>query len=198
VIPLHGHRGTRGERRYSSYSFLTSTLDAGEWSASRSGRALPPGTHLSGGRVGPRAGLDAEARGKILCLCRESNPGRPVRSQTLYWLSYRGSLCEEWVVIFSVRSGTVQMCGPHPHLLRWQEWFFSACRIKLNCLELNITYLLYKFFFTGRNRLKRKKRNLSPFVKILTRNIHVLWMAYVCLRTPYLITHEDGSILISC
>jgi hypothetical protein len=25
---------------------------------------------------------------KILCLCRGSNPGRPVRSQSLYWLSY--------------------------------------------------------------------------------------------------------------
>jgi hypothetical protein len=50
-----------------------------------------PGTHWTRGWVGPRAGLDAEARGKILCLCRGSNPGRPVRSQTLYWLSYRGS-----------------------------------------------------------------------------------------------------------
>jgi hypothetical protein len=34
--------------------------------------------------VDPRAGLDAETRGKILCLCRGSNPVRPVRSQTLY------------------------------------------------------------------------------------------------------------------
>jgi hypothetical protein len=32
-----------GERRYSSYSFLTSALDGGEWSASRPGRTLPPG-----------------------------------------------------------------------------------------------------------------------------------------------------------
>jgi hypothetical protein len=31
-----------GERRYSSYSYLTSALDGGEWSASRPGRALPP------------------------------------------------------------------------------------------------------------------------------------------------------------
>jgi hypothetical protein len=31
------------ERRYSSYSFLTSALEGGEWSASRPGRALPPG-----------------------------------------------------------------------------------------------------------------------------------------------------------
>jgi hypothetical protein len=36
-----------GERRYSSYSFTTSALDGGEWSASRPGRALPPG-------IGPR------------------------------------------------------------------------------------------------------------------------------------------------
>jgi hypothetical protein len=32
-----------GEERYSSYSFSTSALDGGEWSASRPGRALPPG-----------------------------------------------------------------------------------------------------------------------------------------------------------
>jgi hypothetical protein len=32
-----------GERRYSSYSFLTSALEGGEWSASRPGRALAPG-----------------------------------------------------------------------------------------------------------------------------------------------------------
>jgi hypothetical protein len=43
-----------------------------------------PGTHWIGGWVGPRAGLEAEARGKILCPCRGSNPDRPVRSQTLY------------------------------------------------------------------------------------------------------------------
>jgi hypothetical protein len=28
--------------------------------------------------VGPRAGLDTEVRGKILCPCRGSNPDRPV------------------------------------------------------------------------------------------------------------------------
>jgi hypothetical protein len=34
--------GAWGERSYSTYSFSTSALDRGEWSASRPGRALPP------------------------------------------------------------------------------------------------------------------------------------------------------------
>jgi hypothetical protein len=33
--------------------------------------------------VDPTAGLDAEVRGKILCLCRGSNPFRPARNQTI-------------------------------------------------------------------------------------------------------------------
>jgi hypothetical protein len=37
-----------------------------------------PGTHCTGGWVGPRAGLDTEARGKILCPCRGSNFDLPV------------------------------------------------------------------------------------------------------------------------
>jgi hypothetical protein len=43
--------------------FLTSALDGGEWLASRPGRFTAaeraPVTHWIGGRVGPRAGLDA-------------------------------------------------------------------------------------------------------------------------------------------
>jgi hypothetical protein len=40
--PSTRHGGAWGERRYSSYSFTTSALDRGEWSASRPGRSLPP------------------------------------------------------------------------------------------------------------------------------------------------------------
>jgi hypothetical protein len=43
AVPLNGYEGALGERRYSSYSFSTSALDGGEWSASRPGRALPRG-----------------------------------------------------------------------------------------------------------------------------------------------------------
>jgi hypothetical protein len=44
--------------------------------------------------VGPRAGLDIEARGKFLSPLpgiRPRSPGRPARSQTLYCLSYLSS-----------------------------------------------------------------------------------------------------------
>jgi hypothetical protein len=41
-------------------------------------RGEDPGTNWTGGWVSLRAGLDIEARGKILCLCWGSNPGHPV------------------------------------------------------------------------------------------------------------------------
>jgi hypothetical protein len=40
---------------------MTAALVRGEWSAARPGRTLPqerPGTHFTGGWLGPRAGLD--------------------------------------------------------------------------------------------------------------------------------------------
>jgi hypothetical protein len=83
LCPATRHGGAWGERRYSSYSFTTTALDWGERSASRIGRAFipgkrTPGTHWTGGWMGPRAGLDTEDREKILCPCRGSNLDRPV------------------------------------------------------------------------------------------------------------------------
>jgi hypothetical protein len=64
-----------------TYLFLTSTVD--EVSGQRHApvalypRERIPGSH----RIGSlRTGLYTEATGKILCLCRASNPGRPVRT----------------------------------------------------------------------------------------------------------------------
>jgi len=66
---------------YATYS-LTSTLDGGEWSASRPGRFVPreivSGTPWIRGWVGSRAGMDAVAKRKITY--QESNLGRPIRS----------------------------------------------------------------------------------------------------------------------
>jgi hypothetical protein len=54
-----------------------------------------PGTHLIGGWMDPRAGLDDVENRKFLILSGlELRPlGRPVRSQSLYLLRYPGSWC---------------------------------------------------------------------------------------------------------
>jgi hypothetical protein len=64
-LSLYRHAGANGERKYSSWSFLTSALDGGKLSPRL---CFTPGTHWTGGWVGLRAG-DTEATGKILCLC---------------------------------------------------------------------------------------------------------------------------------
>jgi hypothetical protein len=72
--------------------FLNFGTRRGLWSASRPGRLYPrerPGTHCTGGWVGPGAGLDG---------CEKSrptgfrSPDLPARSESLYRLSYRGSM----------------------------------------------------------------------------------------------------------
>jgi hypothetical protein len=106
--PITRHEGAWGERQ------LPLILDLGirlGWAVSVKPRRFTPrertpGTHCTGGWVGPRAGPDTEARGKIrspLPGIEPRSPGRPACSQTLYWLSYPGSpnglMCEwniEW------------------------------------------------------------------------------------------------------
>jgi len=59
---------------------MTTALEEGEWSAARPGRTLPPerpGTHFTGGWVGPGAGLDGR---EISSPPEFSIPDRPARS----------------------------------------------------------------------------------------------------------------------
>jgi hypothetical protein len=64
LCPAKRYAGAMEERRFSFYSFFTSALDGGEWSASGAGIALLPGTHWIGSWVGLTAGLDTKAKGK--------------------------------------------------------------------------------------------------------------------------------------
>jgi hypothetical protein len=90
AVPQHIYAGAGEERMYSSYSFTTSSLDGGEWSASLPGRALPPGkdpgTHSTGGWVGPREFRTQMLEENFLPLTgiEPRSPGHPVRIQTLY------------------------------------------------------------------------------------------------------------------
>jgi hypothetical protein len=80
--------GAKIDTEHRSYSFLTSILDRG-WVVSVTPRPrFTPGersplTNWTGGWVGLRPALATEARKRILCLCRWSNPSPPVCSQTL-------------------------------------------------------------------------------------------------------------------
>jgi hypothetical protein len=76
---------------------MTTALDGGEWSASRTGCFIPEegalGSQRIGAWAGPRAGLDDVGKRKFLTL-----PGlelrtlrRPARSHSLYRLRYPGS-----------------------------------------------------------------------------------------------------------
>jgi hypothetical protein len=81
--PATRHEGTWGNTKYSSYSFTTSALEGGEWSASRPDRALPPGKR-SPVPIVQEAGWAPEPvwaqmlEEKSFSPCRESNPDRPV------------------------------------------------------------------------------------------------------------------------
>jgi hypothetical protein len=75
----------KGVEEYSCYS-LTSVLEGVSCQRHAPAVLYPrkvstSGTHWTGGWMGLRAGLDTEARGKILSLCLRLNPGRPVFSQ---------------------------------------------------------------------------------------------------------------------
>jgi hypothetical protein len=82
------YAGAKGDRSYSFYLLLTSAIDG------VSGQHYVPAVlyqrekkdiiHGIRDWVGQKADLGTEARGKIGCLCRGSNTGRPVCSQTVY------------------------------------------------------------------------------------------------------------------
>jgi hypothetical protein len=62
-----------------------------------------PGTHCTGGWVDPRAGLDTEVKRKNplpLPGIEPRSPRRPVRSQTLYWLSSPAPPCPPQMCVY--------------------------------------------------------------------------------------------------
>jgi hypothetical protein len=74
---------------------MTLALEGGEWSAAHHGHTLPrerPGTHCTGGWVGPRASPDRRGKSRPTGI---RSPDRPARSQALNHLSYPGNLGPE-------------------------------------------------------------------------------------------------------
>jgi hypothetical protein len=81
---LFGYRiqTTRWRGVIPPYPFLTSVLDVASGQCHAPVALYPreriPGTHCIGDSVDFSGGLDTEAMGKVPCLCRGSNHGRPV------------------------------------------------------------------------------------------------------------------------
>jgi hypothetical protein len=113
-------------------------------------RESTPGTHCTGGWVGPRAGLDAGARRKTLCPCRGSNPDRPARRQTIYWLSYRGSFsvrkCLD-IRMFLIRVCSWWSCPSHCTAL--PSYFIKYCTqantASKDLCNLNVLHTMYHY-----------------------------------------------------
>jgi hypothetical protein len=74
------------------HTFLTSALDWGGWSPSRPGRFTPgekaPGTDWVAGWVSLKADLEAVAKRKNPCPCRESKPGRPASGLLTHYTNW--------------------------------------------------------------------------------------------------------------
>jgi hypothetical protein len=94
--------------------------------------------------VGPRADLDTEARGKILCLCRGSNPGLPVCSQTLCWLNYTAPSTGQEKIKFTSR----YKCNVVNYRIHYTEDKYNVCthNVKVRIM---------------RRRRSRKRRDLK-------------------------------------
>jgi hypothetical protein len=91
--------------------FLNLGTRRGVWSASRPSRLYPrerPGTHCTGGWVGPGAGLDR--CGKSLPTGIRS-PHLPARSEPLYRLRHPGSRLDAVVTIIEKRLKSLIICG---------------------------------------------------------------------------------------
>jgi hypothetical protein len=81
--PLHAMEALGGDRKYSSYLYSTSALDGGEWSASRTGRALAPGKGppepvVQEAGLAPEPVWTQRLQEKSFRLCRVSNFDLPV------------------------------------------------------------------------------------------------------------------------
>jgi len=90
VLPITSHEVPEGEYRYSSTLSLTSALEGGRWSTTWPGRFTPEKTrYLLCRRPGRPQGRSEWVR-EILPPTEIRSPDRPVRSESLYRLSYRG------------------------------------------------------------------------------------------------------------
>jgi hypothetical protein len=124
-----------------------------------------PGTYCTGGWVGPRAGLDTEAKGKILSplpWIESRSPGRAARSQTLYCLSYVFKTL--FIVILIPSQKCRNWSGPF-RLILYQEWILNRMDIPRKSCGLFESCLLSG---SGRTHVAERCGKKKHVVKMFT------------------------------
>jgi hypothetical protein len=142
-------------------SILNLALCGGEWPGERA-----PGTHWMGGWVGPRVGLDAAEKRKILH-CRKPKAGRPACSLLQYRLSYPDSF--RWFRNFHNPSYQLR------HLLFCQGIVFSLKELQ------RFPHILQE----QRAGAKWNKTAASPFCFV--------WLGYLEIWVNKTHLHSNGS-----
>jgi hypothetical protein len=140
-LSCYRHSSDKGERKYSSLSFLTSAL-VGMSGLCHAPTALfprqkTPGTHCTGGWVGLRAGLDTEGIGKILCLCWDQTPvvQSVVRDYT-DWANPAPVMIQYYVCVVThvvAHCFSIQVC----QLSRYTVYFLYAVLLKAKAVPLH-------------------------------------------------------------
>jgi hypothetical protein len=119
--PITVQQGPRGGRSIALLILNLGTRTG--WVVSVTPRPLYPreipGTHCTGGWVGPRAGLDVCEK---LAPTGIRSPDRPTRSQSLYRLSYRAHLLGCYECIFCGTGISAQLCQNFG--ISWGGWGF--------------------------------------------------------------------------
>jgi hypothetical protein len=138
--------------------------------------ALYP-THWIWGWVGPRAGLDAEARRKILCPCRRSNPDRPVRSR--HYTAWAAAA--PYYVPFEVLSLLSTICVDRRteawSICKWDESRFTVAEMKFILRSADWTCVNCK-----RNLHIMKELNTQPIMEFI-KNYAANWKNHALRKT---------------
>jgi hypothetical protein len=101
-----------------------------------------PGIHWIGCWVGPRAGLDAEDRGKSLSPLpgiEPPSPGRSARSQTLYWLSFRLTMYI-YIYIYIREQSHLNPSNPKFHYRAHRDLLLDRILSQMNTCEISSSH----------------------------------------------------------